>query len=88
MLEPPTVDDIAEEKRRLGGQCKDMVELFRANAPSPTSNIELSEISLKYTSRISDLRTKHGFVIEIVERDYASGVTWYQLRETQPGLLF
>jgi len=42
------------------------------------TNTELATMSLKYTGRISDLR-KAGHDIRCVDRDRASGVTWYAL---------
>jgi hypothetical protein len=66
------------ERRRLSGQCMDMLRLLRRGR---VTNTALSKISLKYTGRISDLR-KAGYDIRCVERDRASGLSWYELHET------
>jgi hypothetical protein len=44
----------------------------------PATNRELATISLKYTSRISDLR-EAGHRIEVVEHDRKTGLVLYQL---------
>lgn len=44
-----------------------------------TRNVELSQIALKYTSRISDLR-KAGHDVVCVSRHRESGLTYYALR--------
>lgn len=64
-----------EEKPRLGGQCRAIVERLQEG---PATNRELAAISLKYTSRISDLR-KSGYNIVVVSRDYKTGIVWYEL---------
>lgn len=58
---------------RLTGQNLRILNRLRLG---PASNTELSGISLKYTSRISDLR-KHGFDIEC--RRQAGGWNLYYL---------
>ena len=65
------------ERRRLSGQCMDMLKLLRRGR---VTNTALSKISLKYTGRISDLR-KAGYDIRCVDRDRASGLSWYELHE-------
>ena len=44
----------------------------------PATNRELAAISLKYTSRMSDIR-KGGYDVRVKERDAASGHTLYEL---------
>lgn len=61
--------------QRTQGQCDQMLQRLRAGR---VSNVELAKISLKYTSRISDLR-KRGYVIANEDYDYASGVSYYRL---------
>lgn len=41
------------------------------------TNVQMAEISLKYTGRISDLR-KEGHVIKVVDQNFESGVAWYR----------
>ena len=65
----------AVERKRLSGQCMDMLRMLRRGR---VTNSELAKISLKYTGRISDLR-KAVYDIRCVERDRASGVSWYEL---------
>lgn len=63
------------EKHRLSRQCQAIAELLERGR---ASNRELSAISLKYTSRISDMR-KQGWNVQVVEADRVSGLTWYDL---------
>lgn len=56
---------VPEETPRLSKQCREILEKLKHG---PATNRELSQISLKYTGRISDLRAP-GFRIEIVERN-------------------
>jgi hypothetical protein len=65
-----------EERPRLGGQCRAILERLRRGR---ATNRELAGISLKYTGRISDLR-KSGYEIVVVSRDRKTGLTWYELR--------
>jgi hypothetical protein len=44
----------------------------------PATNREPAGLSLKYTSRLSDLRAA-GYDVRVVERDYATGRTVYKL---------
>lgn len=71
------VGTVADEKKRTGTQCDAILTRLREGT---VTNFELSEISLKYTGRISDLR-KDGHVIEIVHRNKVSGLTLYRLKE-------
>ena len=67
------------EAKRLSNQCWEILAALRHGRQS---NRALAEIALKYTGRISDLR-RAGYVIECVERDHGTGLTWYELqRET------
>jgi hypothetical protein len=72
----PSVD-INPEKKRLVGQCAAIMERLKRG---PATNRELAAISLKYTSRVSDLRNS-GFKIEVSRRDHATGLTEYTLKE-------
>lgn len=57
---PPTDPNVQpEDRERLAGQCAAILAALR---DGPKTNAELAGISLKYTSRLSDLR-KHGFTI-------------------------
>jgi hypothetical protein len=64
-----------EEARRLSGQCAAILARLHQG---PASNFDLAQISLKYTSRISDIRHA-GYDVRVVERDYATGRTVYKL---------
>jgi hypothetical protein len=66
------------EARRLSGQCAAILARLHQG---PATNRELAQLSLKYTSRLSDLRSA-GYDVRVVERDYASGRTVYQLEAT------
>lgn len=74
----PKPSEIAAEKRRLAGQC---LKIYQRLQQGPATNDELSAISRKYTSRISDIR-QAGYPIDVLSRDYETGLTYYQLRET------
>lgn len=62
------------ERIRLSKQCRAILYLLEFG---PATNMALALISLKYTSRVSDLRAK-GYVIECYDRDHATGLTWYR----------
>lgn len=70
------------ERRRLSDQCWSCLMQFKRPASRPdlpfqTTNGELAKVSLKYTSRISDLR-RAGHKIAVVRRDRKTGSTTYQ----------
>jgi len=66
------------EHRRMGRQCRAILELLRAAGSVGVTNRELSEISLKYTGRISDLR-KRGYRIECDQDRRPNGLATYRL---------
>lgn len=66
------------EAKRLSDQCQRILALFLASPERRASNRQLAAVSLKYTSRISDLR-RAGFAVEVASRDHASGLVIYQL---------
>jgi hypothetical protein len=68
------------ELTRLSRQCQAIAARLQAG---PATNTELARLSLKYTSRISDLRAK-GWNVVCLERDYATGVSVYALQPKQP----
>jgi hypothetical protein len=70
----PNVAGIAE-KRRLSGQNAAILARLRQG---PATNAELAAISLKYTSRNSDLR-RAGYPVEVISRDRKTGVVVYAL---------
>lgn len=55
LLDPQPCDPhvLEADKQRLSGQCQVILDLLRA---APRTNVELAAVSLKYTSRVSDLR--------------------------------
>lgn len=65
-----------DSQPRLNSQAMRMLDRLRQGR---ATNRELAAISLKYTSRLSDLRIA-GYVIELVEHDFKSGLTVYELR--------
>jgi hypothetical protein len=69
MLSPP-------ETRRLSRQCQTILDLLRSGR---VTNTELAKVSLKYTSRLSDLRAA-GHDVRVVTQDRRTGVTVYELR--------
>lgn len=74
---PTDPNVVPAESPRLTGQNLKILQRLRQGQ---ASNKELSQIALKYTSRISDLR-KFGFDVVVVNRDYETGLTFYALRE-------
>lgn len=67
------------EMARLSRQCQAIDQRLQAG---PATNRELSAISLKYTSRISDLRDK-GWDVRVVSRRHDTGLTVYQIFQVQ-----
>lgn len=66
------------ETPRLSNQCRLILDRLReGNA----TNRELSQISLKYTGRVSDLRAA-GYVIEVIARSHETGLNVYALKES------
>lgn len=66
-----------EPKTKMSRQCQLIVELFKRQDMRAT-NVDLAEIALSYTRRLSDLKLKHGYDIPIVERR-KHGVNVYEL---------
>ena len=67
----------SEDVPRLSKQCQQILDALRRR---PMTNQELSEISLKYTSRVSDLRAA-GYVIVNARMPGGNGLTTYFLKE-------
>lgn len=65
-----------ESQPRLSRQCRKMLDRL---TQGPATNKDLAAISLKYTSRISDLR-KAGYDIALQSHDFKTGETVYVLR--------
>lgn len=63
---------------RLTKQCKEILARLKQG---PATNDELSRISRKYTSRISDLRM-NGINVVLKSWDHKTGVTVYVLEES------
>lgn len=64
-----------ENPRRLSGQCEQILARLRRGA---ATNLELSEIAMRFSARIFDLR-KQGYRIEITSRDTDTGAVIYEL---------
>lgn len=71
----PTV--VPEAVPRVSRQCRAILDRLRRG---PATNAELAGLSLKYTSRLSDLRA-NGFVIKCTPVDIKAGVFRYELAE-------
>lgn len=65
----------AVERKRLSRQCDAILARLR---DGDASNHTLSDIALKYTGRVSELR-QAGYDIRVVARDFESGHTVYRL---------
>jgi hypothetical protein len=65
----------AIERPRLSRQCAAILARLEQG---PATNRDLAGLSLKYTSRISDLR-KAGYQVAVTDRDHGSGRTVYAL---------
>jgi hypothetical protein len=85
MTQPSIIDVIdshvvepAEQVRLAGQSARILARLEQG----PATNRELAEISLKYTSRVSDVRhylKDKGRNVKVLERDHATGRTVYGL---------
>lgn len=64
------------EARRLSRQCQAILAVLQRGR---VTNHELAQLSLKYTSRLSDLRAA-GHDVRVVTQDRRTGVTVYELR--------
>jgi hypothetical protein len=73
----PHVTD-RSDRLRLSAQCVRIIALFQKRGR--VSNRELAAISLKYTSRISDLRDA-GYLVVCTHDDATAGLCWYSLRD-------
>lgn len=74
---PPTSHEAAEElieSGRMSAQCQAILERLQRR---PAMSSELAQLSLKYTSRISDLRQR-GHKITCTKH---AGEWWYTLEE-------
>ena len=66
-----------EAQKRLRGQSLAILERLKLGT---ATNLELSAIALKYTSRISDIR-QAGYTVKCVEHDKATGRAVYELED-------
>lgn len=73
--QPPAIDPVAVEAKRLSRQCQAILERLRSGR---ASNSELAEMALNYRARISDLRQR-GFRIKVTDRNHETGLSWYEL---------
>lgn len=73
---PVNVSVIASEAPRLSKQCRLILERLRTSGPA--TDRELSEIALKYTSRISEIRAA-GHNVHVIQRNSETGLTVYKL---------
>lgn len=71
------------ETIRLAKQERKVLDLLRGG--QLVSNSELARISLKYFTKISNLRGK-GYEIELVAEDRETGEAWYRLQNPLPRL--
>jgi hypothetical protein len=69
----PTVPD--EARPRVSRQCREILERLREG---PATNKELAAKSLKYTSRLSEIR-EAGYTVRCVAVDIKNGVYRYEL---------
>ena len=85
MTQPSIIDVIdshvtdAPEQARLSGQS---ARILARLEQGPATNRELAEISLKYTSRVSDVRhylKDKGRNVKVIDRDHVTGRTVYGL---------
>jgi hypothetical protein len=60
---------------RLSRQCAEILTLLKTG---PATNHMFSGCSLKYTSRVTDLR-RAGYDIRVIDRNHRTGVVWYAL---------
>lgn len=62
--------EVAEERERRDAA---MWRILARLREGPATNVELAEICLRYTGRMSDLRLHHGFSIE---KTHVGGGVW------------
>ncbi len=74
--QPPKVDPIAVEGKRLSRQCQAILERLQAGR---ASNSELAGIALNYRARISDLRAV-GHTVVCVDRNRETGLSFYEIQ--------
>jgi hypothetical protein len=72
---PPPVPSRGLERWRLSRQNTAILSRLEQG---PASNHELAQLSLKYTSRLSEIR-QAGYPVRIVSRDYETGRVVYAL---------
>lgn len=71
--------DCAAEIPRFSRQVR---QIFDALLSGPRTNIDLAQISLKYSGRVSDLRKylrPLGYDVKCFNQDHITGITWYRL---------
>jgi hypothetical protein len=80
LFDPPyeAQRDASAEQRRLSRQCLAILQLLETAGDAGVSNIELADISIKYTARISDLRAA-GHTIECFDQNRQTGQARYRL---------
>ena len=66
------------EEPRLASQTSEILRLFKKYRR--LSNTTLPNVALRYSARLYDLRPA-GYLIELVSRERATGVTWYELKD-------
>lgn len=76
--DPETSHAAEREINRSGRRVRQVDKILARLREGPATNAELAELSLKYTSRISDLRAR-SYVIEC-KRHGRGGITTYQLK--------
>jgi len=75
LVPPSPVPSRGPERRRLSRQ---NAAILGRLEQGPASNRELAQLSLKYTSRLSEIR-QAGYPVRIVSRDYETGRVVYEL---------
>lgn len=64
----------AASRQRLSAQCVAILDLLRQGV---TTNDDMSKVSRKYTSRVSDLRAA-GYDVRCFSLDHKTGLAWYR----------
>jgi len=79
--DPPTSHQGERDLNRSGRRLSQADQILERLREGHATNAELAEISLKYTSRISDLRAR-GIDVRVIRQDRSTGLTVYGLKVT------
>jgi hypothetical protein len=71
----PSYRPTREARQRFSRQCEAILARLQKG---PATNRELAQLSLKYTSRLSEIR-QAGYTVDVVKHDHKTGLVTYAL---------